>query len=158
MKKAFTCLLLLIVPYFASAQQSTHQNHPFAVELSIVTASLHKELFSRNGGFLVDAKITNISGEDQTITQWSQPGWSWLSDNPVISPDISALQNFPSTLVLKSSEVYRTRVWLYFYPRSQGPVSFRLGFFPRAKFPVSGRPNEVPRDQVSWSNAVTLTQ
>lgn len=157
MRNAFRCLFLLVAVPFAGAQQSTNQKSPFTVQLSIVTASLHKEMFRRNGGFLVYAKITNVSGKNQTITLWSQPGWSWLSDNPVIHPDISAKQNVSWTRVLEPGEAYGERVGVTFYPRAQTSTTFRLAFFPRAKLPISGRPNEIPRDQLSWSNAVTLT-
>jgi hypothetical protein len=155
-RAVLTFLILLVAVPFARAQQPTDQKGPFTIDLSIVTDSLHKEMFRRNGGFLVYAKIANVSGENQTITVWTQPGWSWVSDNPVIDPDISALKNVPKTRVLQPGEVYGEDVWLYFYPRTQKSVTFRLGFFPRARLPISGRPDAIPRDQIFWSNAVTL--
>lgn len=157
MKSAFTCLLLLLAVSLGSAQQSSDQRRPFAIEVSIVRDSLHKELFRRDGSFLVDAKITNVSGEKQTITIWTQAGWSWLSDSPVIHPDTNANQNVSGTRVLQPGEVYSERVGILFYPRSRKSVTFRLGFFSSATLPISGRPDALPRDQLSWSNAVTLT-
>ncbi len=113
-------------------------------------------MFRRGGAFWVQAKITDISGENQTITVWTQTGWSWLSDNPVILPDISAKQNVSGTRVLKPGESYYEFVGVTFYPRTQTPQKFRLAFFPRAKLPISGRPKDIPRDQLAWSNEVTL--
>lgn len=157
MKTAFTSLFLLVAVAFACAQQSTNQKGPFAVELSIARDSLHKDLFRRRGDFRVQARITNISAEKQTITVWTQRGWSWLSDSPVIHPDTNANQNLSETRVLRPGEIYSEDVRVHFYPRIQKSVTFRFGFFPRARLPISGRPDAIPRDQIFWSNAVTLT-
>ena len=157
MKTAFTCLFLLVAVPLARAQQSTPDKSPLAIEVSIVRDSLPRELFRRGGDFRVQTKITNISGEKQTITVWSQPGWSWLADSPLVHPDTNANQNVSETRVLRPGEVYGEDVGMHFYPRDRKPVTFRLGFFPKAKLPVSGRPDAIPTDQIFWSNAVRLT-
>ena len=155
-KTAFTCFLLLITVPSARAQQAESQKRPFSIELSIEKDSLQKELFHRLGDFVVDAKITNISGRQQAIVIWTQPGWSWLSDNSVINPDTTATKNYPVRHVLRPGEVYSERLGLVLYPRTQTPTTFRLGFFATPEFPISDNPNAIPQDQVSWSNAVTL--
>lgn len=148
-------LALLVVFALASVtslgQTAHEQKNPIAVELSILMASLHKG----NGGLLVQAHITNISQENQTIIVWTQTGWSWLSDNPLIHPATDAKQNVPWKQLLKPGEVFTENVILYLYPRSPMPVTFRLGFFRAAQFPISDQPNSIPRDQIVWSNAVT---
>lgn len=154
---AVTCLFLLIPVSFVRAQQAANQRRTFSIQISIVQDSLQQEWFRRNGYFAIDANITSVSGEKQTIIVWTQPGWSWLSDSPVIQPAIDAIKNYPTTHVLQPGEVFRERVGLSLSPGIKKPVTFRLGFFAKPDFPVSGRPDAIPQDQISWSNAVTLT-
>jgi len=156
-KIAFACLFLLVTVAFVRAQQTGNQRPPFSIQLSIdKDYPLQEEMFRRNGYFRVDANITNVSGEEQTIIVWTQPGWSWVSDNPAVQPDTAALKNYPVTHVLQPGKVYSEGVGLWLSPRTQKPVTFRLGFFARPELPVSERPDAVPQDQLSWSNAVTL--
>jgi hypothetical protein len=155
-KTAFTFLLLLVTVSFVRAQQSGNQKRAFSIQLSVVKDSLQEERFRRDGYFVIYADITNVSGEKQTIIVWTQPGWSWLSDSPVIDPDTAALKNYPTTHVLQPGQVYSERVGLFLSPHIQKPVTFRLGFFARAELPISDRPDAIPKDQLSWSNAVTL--
>jgi hypothetical protein len=155
-KTAFTFLFLLVTVSLVRAQQAGNQKRVFSIQISIVKDSLQTEMFRRNGYFVIYADITNVSGENQTIIVWTQPGWSWLSDSPVIDPDTDALKNYPTTHVLQPGEVYSERVGLFLSPRIQKPVTFRLAFFARAELPISDRPDAIPEDQISWSNAVTL--
>ena len=153
---AFTCLFLLIPLSLVRAQQAGNQKRTFSIQISIVQDSLQQEWFRRNGYFAIDANITNVSAEKQTIIVWTQPGWSWLSDSPVIEPDTAATKNYPTTHVLQPGEVFRERVGLSLSPGIQKPVTFRLGFFAKPDLPVSDNPDTIPKDQIYWSNAVTL--
>ena len=159
-RKVFKCLFLLTVFPFAQAQQQLPDfRHPLSVKLSIVTDSLHKPLFRHNGGFLVHAKITNISGQDQAITVWEPGGGCWISDNTVISTEVNTLStDKPIKILLKPGEVHTEDNEVFWYSRTQPAITFKLGFFPAANGHVSCKRDTIPRDQISRSNAVTLTQ
>jgi len=108
---------------------------------------------------LVHAKITNISSQDQTITIWEPGVGCWTSDNGVISTDVNALATSePIKKLLKRGEAFTEDNEVFWYPRTQPAITFKLGFFPAAETQVSCKRDTVPRNQIAWSNAVTLTQ
>ena len=159
MKNACTCVFLLIAVLSAHTQQLIDQKRQFAIEISIQPESLQKELFRRNGRFLVQARIVNISIENQTIVSWEPGGGCWISDNEVISTEVNALMTSePAKRILKPKEALIEHMEVVFYPRSQRAIMFRLGFFPTAKSRESCKPDAIPRGQITWSNTVTLTQ
>jgi hypothetical protein len=131
---------------------------PFKVEIFVDKASLKGDFYKSHGGYFVDTKVTNIGDSDQKITIWTQYGWSWLSDNPVLNPGIEALKNFPTTRVLKPGQDYSAKVEIWSDPgKKSGAVTFRLGFVPNTELPASSRKELDPKwGGPFWSNQVTL--
>jgi hypothetical protein len=163
-RTAFKCLFLLTALPFAHTQQLPdfklpNFKRPFSVELSIVTDSLRRPLFRSHGGFLIHATITNISSQDQSITVWEPGGGCWISNNGLISTEVNTLSTSkPIRILLKPGEAHVEDNEVFWYRRTQPAVTFKLGFFPAAEARVSCNRDTIPRDQIAWSNAVTLTQ
>jgi hypothetical protein len=159
MKRAGVCvsriLLVLFLMFFASAS-SWCEAMPFQVAIAIDADSLNAASYKTRGVFFVKTTIKNISSSDQTITVWTQHGWSWLSSSPDVSPGIDALQNISSRRTLHPGEAYESSVEMWIDPRGKRPVTFRMGFYADATRPVSGMTDEGISKTVSWSNEVTL--
>lgn len=139
-------IILLILPAYkthaAPAAISAH--------ISIKTDSLKTKLFTEAG------TLRNISNKKISIIVWTQYGWSWVSDNPAVSPGIEALNNFPRTVTLGPGQEYRADVEMHADMRIHKPVRFHLGFVPNADRPVSLIPGIKKHKDVIWSNPVIL--
>ncbi len=147
--------LVLFLTVFASAS-GWCDTAPFKVEIAIHADSLNADFYKTQGVFFVNTTVRNISGSDQTITVWTQYGWSWLSSSPAIRPGIEASNNVPSQKTLHPGEAYTSMVEMTSDPSGKRPVIFRLGFYPNPTRPVSGMKNVDLSNAVSWSNEVTL--
>ena len=157
--RVFKCLLLLAALLSVQAQPLSDFKHPLWIELSIATDSLNGPLFRRNGWFRVHAKITNISNRDQMITVWAPGGGCWISDSAMISTEVNTLvTGKPMKKLLKPGQTYADDNDVIWYPRTQSSTIFKLGLFPAAESRESCKRDTIPRDQIVWSNAVTLTQ
>jgi hypothetical protein len=77
----------------------------------------------------------------------------------VISTEVNTLAtDKPVKIALKPGEAYTEDNEVFWYSRTQPTITFKLGFFPAAEARASCKRDTIPRDQVAWSNAVTLTQ
>ena len=155
-----TRLLAGIVLSLAMPTRGSFAGHParhaepYQIKVTIDRESLATDFYKMAGRFYVDATIRNISSTNQTITVWTQFGWSWIPDQPGVSPDINALQNFPREIVLKPRQAYRAPIEMLSERHSKKPVTFRLGFVPDVSRPAST--NSQDYKDVAWSNFVTL--
>lgn len=138
----------------SSAGHPARHAEPYQIKIAIDRESLATEFYKSAGRFYVDATIRNISSTNQTITVWTNFGWSWVSDQPDIGPGTEALQNFPRQIVLKPRQAYRAPIEMISERHSKIPVTFRLGFVPDASRPASM--NRQDYKDVAWSNFVTL--
>lgn len=140
------------LPSFVRAQAVT-----LSVQVAIDKASSQRMSYANQGLFFVKARVSNTGADDANIVTWTQSGWSWVSDNPAVVPNIAALQNASTATTLKPGDVYTYEVDLLCSSQTEGPITFRLGFVPDAKLPVSTTvPGIAKSNRVIWSNAVTL--
>jgi len=161
MKAVFVLFLVACVAPLAPSVEKSSSDvaSPFKVEIAIKADSLRNDLYHQHGLFQVDAK-SHTGEADQTVVVWTQSGWSWLSDNPAIFPEIAAQQNVTFRVNLKPAEVHREPVEMGFGLRKSTPVTFRLGFCPKAESPISGQPNlaGTHHDEITWSNVGTINR
>ena len=128
----------------------------FSVRISINKDSINGAFYENTGTFWVDTAVKDLSSQDRTITIWTQHGWSWISDNPTISPGTEALNNFPTKILLNPGEEYKSRVEIHSDRRKAKPIIFRLGFVPNVDRPAFGVKGIEKREDVVWSNPVRL--
>ena len=126
---------------------------PFKVEIAIKADSLRNDLYHQHGMFQRDAK-SHTGDADQTVVVWTQSGWSWLSDNPAIFPEIAAPQNVTFRVNLKPCRGAQEACGDGLDLHKSTPVTFRLGFYPKAELPISGQPNlaGTHHDEITWNN------
>lgn len=148
--------VVLGLSLLTSAWTTAHATDGLSVHIAVRQASCKSEAYQHTGGIWVQTKVSNNGTRSRAITEWSQAGWSWVSDNPAVTPDISAAQNFPITVRLTPGWAYRSRVLVHCDQRSRRPLRFRLGFVPRARRPASGIPGIRKTRDIIWSNPVTL--
>lgn len=144
------CLLSMATVHGHPAPPA-QQPDPFTVKASVSQSPLYRA----NVRFDVDVTIRNRSAVDQVITVWTQFGWSWISDNPAVEPDISAIQNVPTKIILKPQQAFSGSFEVV-STQPRGPITFRLGFVPNASKPESTA--AAPPLNVTWSNTVTVTE
>lgn len=147
-------ICLMIPAARSSATYPASQSARFKISISIDRRSLTTDFYRSTGRFYVDTKIRNISSMDQTITVWTNFGWSWVSDQPDISPGIEALKNYPRLVTLKPRQEYQSRIEMISARHSRKPITFRLGLVPDALKPVSA--NRQDYKDVTWSNPVVF--
>jgi hypothetical protein len=149
------CLVVVLFPGLparAKAKPAT-----LIVHIAIDKSSLADAVFTSRGLFFVKARIKNVGSNPVQIVTWTQSGWSWVSSNKFVIPNINALKNYPTKTMLKAGEVYSYGADLFCYSRNDKPITFKLGFVPDAKLPVSTAvPGIAQSNRVIWSNAVTL--
>lgn len=126
------------------------------VVISIHARSLHCIPDGKWCSFVANTIVQNIGAAATVITVWTQPGWSWESDDADIYPDISAAKNVPSSIVLVPGEKYSSRVDLACQRRQSSPHVLKLGFLPNAERPASGMPGIKANKEIAWSNAVDV--
>jgi len=148
------CAIFILSAVAASAGAAP----AFQVEIAINEPSVKTDFYKKMGEFFVDTHVTNISDSTQSITVWTQPGWSWVSDTPSITPGTEALKNVPSFVTLKPGQDYKSGAEMFADLHAKRPVTFRLGFVPNTKLPASGIPGREKDKDIIWSNPVTLTQ
>lgn len=124
--------------------------------ISIHAPSLHCTPDGKWCSFVANTIVQNMGAAATTITVWTQPGWSWVSDDADIYPDISALKSAPSSIVLAPGEKYASRVDLACQRRQSSPHVFKLGFLPNAERPASGIPGIKANRGIAWSNSVDV--
>ena len=140
---AFFCAVL--------SSSSGHATSPvLLVRISINQDSLSKDFYRNSGTFWIDTRVKNLNSQNQTITVWTQSGWSWISDNPAIFPGIEALKNSPTKILLKPGEDYRSGVEAHSDRRKIKPITFRLGFVPNTDLPAMGVKGIEKRGDVVW--------
>lgn len=152
-----TSFMLLIALLLVMSPSCATSKARFRVEISINQASLKTDRFKKHGAFIVDTKVVNTSGHIQRISVWTQYGWSWLSNNKLLSPGIEAAMNSMKQVVLKPNQEYRASVEMWASRKLAGTVRFRLGFVPNTLLPASTNRAQVKNwGGVFWSNAVRL--
>lgn len=127
-----------------------------SVHVSIVRDGTKDKSFMKSGTFWVETSVKNSGSKDENITVWTQPGWSWVTDNPAVAPDIEATKNIQTTVTLAPGKAYESRVQMHLVARAKKPIKFRLGFVPNTDRPVSTLPANEKPEKVIWSNPLFL--
>jgi hypothetical protein len=143
------CFFILSILLLAPVAVRADETGPFRIEIANSGRPYN------TGGLWITANVTNISDKDQPLARWTQYGWNWASDTPLIVPDISATQNEAQAITLPPGKTYAAPVPVYFATGKRG-VTFRLGFCPAPKAPVSTNPGSC--GDLYWSNPVTLKE
>ena len=141
-------LFLVIGPVYA--------NPLFKVEIAINESSVKSDFHRKTGQFMVNTTVTNISQNPQIITEWTQAGWSWVSDNSAVTPGIEALKNAPYRITLKPGEAHKSGAEMWADMKAKRPITFRLKYVPNVNSPASTSVGW-KKDAV-WSNRVTLSE
>jgi hypothetical protein len=128
----------------------------FVTTASIDFRSLGTEFFEATGRFYADVTVRNVSAKPQVITVWTNPSWSWITDSKDVVTSQEAAKNFPTRVVLKPHEIYKTGIEMATDPRSskRKRTIFRLGFLPNVDRPVI----DAKEPALIWTNALTLSR
>lgn len=130
---------------------------PLSVHITIDKASLEDVAFTSHGLFFVKIRIKNLGNTKIKLVTWTQSGWSWVSSTSEVAPNIVALENVPTTTMLRPDRQYSYEVDLLCSSPAGKSITFKLGFVPDAELPVSTAvPGIAKSKRVTWSNAVTL--
>jgi hypothetical protein len=144
----YTILILVSLVGGCNAQVQT-----FEITAKIDQASLSDDFYRKIGTFVVEVTIKNVSSTVQTISIWTNPDWSWVTDSKDVITNQAASKNFPTSITLKPLEIYRGDVRLGI-SKGKRPITFRLGFIPNATVPV----HDARDTALVWSNSVDLTE
>lgn len=147
-----TLYLMLALVAFVSGH--TAQADDFITTAEINQSSLKTSFYKQDGRFYADVTVKNISAMPKSITVWTNPGWSWVTNSKDVTTSQEAAKNFPTHIMIKPDEVYKTRLEMAVAPKGTRPTTFRLGFLPN-----TDRPTMDAHDQaLIWSNSITLEQ
>lgn len=149
---ALVVLAICVITASASPVNASARASSLRVAISIRPASLHCTADSGWCSFVANTLVQNTGVATTVITVWTQPGWSWVSDDAGITPDIDALKNAPSRIELEPGEKYSSLVDLGCLRRQSIQHVFKLGFLPNAERPASGLPGIKISRKIAWSN------
>lgn len=110
-------LALIACRVSTTATVAVAQASAFVSTAEINQASLNATLYKTIGRFYAHVRVKNKGDLPESLTIWTDPGWSWIADSYSVVVDQEAQENSPSQVTLKPGQVYEGNLELAVNPR-----------------------------------------